>query len=90
MARDPIRYNTPEAQGTYQIPLVPVEKDPVQALYQYPMESNGFKKSEDGTHVFWPANQKIYSKFYVNLDYDKETFLGISQQAFLGLPTLKK
>ena len=89
---DPVRYNThtSEAQGTYQVPLVPVEKDPFESIYQYPMEGNGFKKNEDGTQVFWPANRKIYSKFYLNLAYDKEILFGISEQKFQGLSTFTK
>ena len=72
------------ALETYQVPIRPVTNNPFEAIYQYPMEGNGFKKNEDGNKVFWPANRKIHSKFYINLDYENETFFGISEQAFLG------
>lgn len=70
------------AEETYQVPIKSVAKDPFEAIYQYPMEGNGFKMNEDGTRVFWPANEKIYSKFYLNMAYDKEILFGISQQIF--------
>jgi len=70
-----------EAQGTYQVPIVNVPTNPYEALYQYPMEGNGFKAN--GTHVFWPAYRKLYSKFYVTLAHEGEKLFGISQQIFL-------
>ena len=73
------------ALETYQVPIRPVTNNPFEAIYQYPMEGNGFKKNEDGTKVFWPANRKIHSKFYLNLAYDGETLFGISEQRFVGL-----
>ena len=77
-----------EAQKTYKIPLRPVTNNPFEAIYQYPMEGNGFKVN--GTHVFWPANQKLHSKFYLNLVYENEQLFGISEQAFIGLLILNK
>jgi len=82
-----VQCESPEKRETYDVPIVPVENDPFQALYQYPMEGNGLKKSDDGTKVFWPANQKMYSKFYLNLANDEETLFGISEQIFTGLFT---
>ena len=75
-----------EAKGTYEVPIVNVPTNPFEALYQYPMEGNGFKAND--THVFWPANQKLYSKFYINVAHEGEKLFGISQQIFLGLLAL--
>ena len=72
----------------YEVPLVPVTKNPFESIYQYPMEGNGFK--ENGTHVFWPANQKLFSKFYINMANESEKLFGISEQNFIGMVTLKK
>ena len=74
-----------KAQDTYQIPVVPVRNNPFESIYQYPLEVNRIK--ENGTHVFLPANQKLFSKFYINLSSEKEKFFGISEQAFGGLST---
>ena len=67
----------------YEVPLVNVTKNPFESIYQYPMEGNGFK--ENGTHVFWPANRKIYSRFYINLANESEKLFGISEQNFIGM-----
>ena len=75
----------PEARETYEVPLVPVTTFPFESIYQYPLEVNRIK--ENGTHVFLPANQKLFSKFYINLSSEKEKFFGISEQAFGGLST---
>ena len=72
-----------QARETYNVPIVPVTNNPFEALYQYPMEGNGFK--ENGTHVFWPNHRKIFSKFYINMKYENETLFGISEQNFRGL-----
>ena len=68
--------------GTYKVPIVPAPINPFESLYQYPMEGNGFKAN--GTHVFWPANRKIFSKFYVNMANEGEKMFGISEQMFVG------
>jgi len=73
-----------EAQGTYEVPIVNVPTNPFEALYQYPMEGNGFKAND--THVFWPADRKLYSKFYINVAHEGEKLFGISQQIFLETP----
>jgi len=73
-----------EAQGTYDVPIVNVPTNPLEALYQYPMEGNGFKAND--THVFWPANQKLFSKFYINVAHEGEKLFGISQQIFEETP----
>ena len=52
------------------------------------MEGNGFK--ENGTHVFWPANQKLFSKFYITMANESEKLFGISDQTFVGMFPLKK
>ena len=72
-----------QARETYNVPIVPVTNNPFEALYQYPLEGNGFK--ENGTHVFWPNDRKIFSKFYINMKYENETLFGISEQNFKGL-----
>ena len=72
-----------DAQGTYKVPIVSVPTNPFDALFQYPMEKNGFKAND--THVFWPAYQKIFSKFYMNLPHEDEKMFGISEQIFMGL-----
>ena len=76
------------ARKTYQVPLVSVSKPPFESIYKYPLEGNGFK--ENGTHVFWPSNQKVYSKFYIKMEKEKETLFGISEQRFVGSLTLTK
>ena len=50
------------------------------------MEGNGFK--ENGTHVFWPYNRTIYSRFYINMAQEGEKLFGISEQNFGGKLTL--
>ena len=77
-----------EAQGTYDVPIVNVPTNPLEALYQYPMEGNGFKAND--THVFWPANQKLFSKFYINVAHEGEKLFGVSQQIFEGLLAIDK
>ena len=54
------------------------------------MEGNGFKVNAEGTHVFWPGYQKIFSKFYINMVYEKQKLFGISEQTFIGLSALRK
>ena len=63
-----------------------VPTNPFDALWQYPMEGNGFKAN--ATHVFWPANRKLFSKFYMNLPHEGEKMFGISEQIFIGLLAL--
>ena len=53
---------------------------PFEALYKYPLEGNNFK--QNGTHVFWPSDQNLFSKFYINMPFENETLYGISQQNF--------
>ena len=65
--------------------MVPVQNNPFESIYQYPIEGNGFKVNAEGTHVFWPAHQKIFSKFYITMVYEKQQLFGISQQSFIGL-----
>ena len=77
-----------QPRQTYNVPIVPVTNNPFEALYQYPLEGNGFK--ENGTHVFWPNDRKIFSKFYINMMYENETLFGISEQNFKGLLSFKK
>ena len=67
---------------------MPVTNNPFEALYKYPLKGNGFK--ENGTHVFWPTEQKVFSKFYINFAQKKEKLFGISEQNFRGLLTLNK
>ena len=66
--------------------MVPVTSNPYESIYQYPMEGNGFK--ENGTHVFWPYNRTIYSRFYINMAQEGEKLFGISEQNFGGKLTL--
>ena len=69
---------------------MPVRNNPFESIYQYPIEGNGFKVNAEGTHVFWPARQKIFSKFYINMVYEKQQLFGISEQNFIGLLKLNK
>ena len=55
---------------------------PFETISEYPIDGNNLKINEDGTHVFWPTFQKLYSKFYMKLVNENQTFFGFSQQVF--------
>jgi len=64
----------------YEVPLEKVPRSPLESLYEYPVAGNNFTVNE--THVFWPMNRKLFSKFYMNLEYENQTMFGFSQQYF--------
>ena len=64
----------------YDIPLTKVQQNPLEAIYQYPIKGNKLKLN--GTHVFLPTFQKLYSKFYMNFPSENQKLYGFSQQLF--------
>jgi len=62
------------------VPLVRRSLSPFESLSEYPVTGN--KLNVNSTHVFWPSKQKLFSKFYMRLEYENQTIFGFSQQHF--------
>ena len=75
-------YVFPSHAHPYEVPLTKVQESPFESIAEYPIQGNNFKVNEEGTHVFWPMDQKLYSKFYMNMRYENQKFYGFSQQLF--------
>ena len=67
-------------EDPYEIPLDKVQRNPLEAIYQYPMKGNKLKLN--GTHLFLPMFQKLYSKFYMHFPSENQKIYGFSQQFF--------
>jgi len=68
----------------YHVPMNPVSELPFMSINQFPLKGNPFQVNE--THIFWPVDQNLFSKFYMNLRTENEEFYGISQQNFIEVP----
>ena len=68
----------------YHVPMNPVSELPFMSINQFPLKGNPFQVN--GTHIFWPVDQNLFSKFYMNLRTENEEFYGISQQNFVEVP----
>ena len=68
----------------YHVPINPVSELPFMSINQFPLKGNPFQVN--GTHIFWPVDQNLFSKFYMNLRTENEEFYGISQQNFMEMP----
>ena len=68
-------------KNLYEIPLKKVANNPFEAIYEYPITGNNLKVN--GTHLFLPTFQKLYSKFYMNFIYENQKIFGFSQQSFV-------
>lgn len=75
-----IRFFTLADVEYYQIPLTWVDSNPFESYYIYPIKGNNLDIND--THVFWPTDTNLYSKFYMNFVHAGEVFFGISQQNF--------
>ena len=62
----------------------PVSELPFMSINQFPLKGNPFQVN--GTHIFWPVDQNLFSKFYMNLRTENEELYGISQQNFMEVP----
>ena len=62
----------------------PVSEFPFLSINQFPLNGNPFQVN--GTHIFWPVDQNLFSKFYMNLRTENEEFYGMSQQNFVEVP----
>jgi len=68
----------------YEAPMEKVTDSPLDVFYEYPVAGNKLMINEAKTHVFWPAEERLFSHFYMNVDTpeEKQKFFGFSQQIF--------